>query len=412
MPEAPAAPTPAPSPNATPPKAPETQKPSPEPRKEASHDAPEESNIFDELDAKLNPPEPKKEAPKKKEAKEAKEDTSEDEPEEKPFEEKAEDDDKAESKDQDPKDKEGRKFQLPKFAREQIEKTNAELKSIKQKMEERERQVAEFEKRAKESTSLTERIAQIEKERDTALAEARAAKQEVSPDFKEKWEKPFERAAAEAKRFIEQLPMTEADGTVRKATWDRDFAALFAMPEVEAVEKAEVLFGKHAPRVMARYDELHRLSNQIAEARNSERENWKKTEAERVANQAKQREASMAALATAEKYYKTKHAAWYDEDPTDPEGNEMMKQMAAKMQEPPKTMSEWAAKEARARLNTIAFPRVVHRLNKAMNEIKELKTKLSELAESEPGKTKRTGSETKSDDGDWDSELQKLRKIR
>lgn len=385
-------------------------KPSPEPKaapapKEASeetHVDDPSTNPFDILDAKLNPkpkadPKPSEKADAKQEGEaEGEEESAKAEPDSKP---------KA--------DKPERTFQTSKGLREHAEKTAKELKDAREKLTAHEAKIAEFEGRSKETTTLAEQLAAVQKERDEARAEARGLKEEMSPDFVERYQKPFNDSADEAKRFIEQVPVQNEDGTTRKASWERDFASIYALPEVEAAERAEVMFGKHAGRVMARYDELHRLSNIAYKAKEAEKANWKATETQRAAQAVQQREATNAAVSQAEKALSTKFAQWYGDDPSDPDGNALVKDMSAKMDQAPKTLSEHAAKQARIKLNTVNFPRVVHKLNKANERIAELEAKLAAKGEGEPGKTKRTaGAEPKGDTGTWDSELAALKNAK
>ena len=389
MPEpTPAVPTPTPAPAP----APAAPKPAPTPAPAAKEPVRDmEPNIFDEIDARLNPKPKPAEPPKVAEPDEPDAPPEPDAPEpDKPVV-------KAEDKD--------KRSLIPKFAREQIAKTNAELKAAKEAFAAKEARLAELEGGSKETTTLAERLAAVEKERDEALAEARGLKQEVSPEFKERFEKPFERAANEAKRFVDQLTVVDQDGSQRKATWEQDFAALYALPEIKAVEAAEALFGKHAPRVMARYDELHRLSSIADEARESEKANWKQTQSQNEARSIQQREASQAALGIVEKALKTKYAEWYGDDPADPEGNALVAQMDAKLNQKPKSMAEWAERTTRIKLNATMFPRLVHRLNKAKDEIAALKTKLEERDKGLPGGTKRVGDAPAPKKGDFITDL-------
>src|SRR5882724_5262024 len=103
--------------------------------------------------------------------------------------------------------------------------------------------IADAEARGKDVTVLTERLANLEKERDGLRGELRAAKQEVSDDFKEKWDKPFNQGAAYAKSVVEQMAITAEDGTQRAATWN-DFIALYHMPLNKAAQSARQMFGE------------------------------------------------------------------------------------------------------------------------------------------------------------------------
>lgn len=322
----------------------------------------------------------------------------------------SEDDTKADEKAKPNDDKASRTFKAKLPLREAIEKANSELKSVRETLAEREARITELESKGGETTAVAERLAAVEKERDEALAQVRGLRQESSPEFKEKYDKPFERAAADAKRFVEQVPVAQEDGTTRKASWEGDFALIYNLPEVEAAERAEELFGKHAQRVMARYDELHRLSAQRTEAAEAERAQWKQTEQQREAQAVQRKEAAAVAMSHADKFLTEKYPDLYAEDPKDPEGNALMKEWDQRFAAEPKTMAEWAHRQARIKNNARAFPRLAMKYKQAMERIAELEAQDASADSTEPGKTKRKGSPPPPPaDEDFKASLAKLR---
>lgn len=391
---------PAPSPNATPAAAPKASA--------APTPAPSTSNEFDDIDARLNPPAPETKTAVKKETKPTEDDKALDEvADETPA---VEDKKPAAAA-----DKESKTFQGPKWAREQIEKANARAKELESKLAEREAKLTEFTKKGEESGVLSDRLTALEKERDEALATARALKQEVSPEFKAKHDVPFERAAARAKDFFEQLTITEADGvTTRRASWEQDFAALYNQPEVAAHRMARELFKDDAALVMQRYNQLHDMSRDRADALEVEKKNWKQTETAREAAAIQQREQSVAAIAAAKKEAQAKFPEFFGEDPKDVEGMKLVSEMAAKMAAPARSLSEHAARMARVELSVVNFPRVVRQLNLLKAELAAEKARNADIAAAEPGSTRRKSGdgEKATDNGTWDSDLAKLRAAR
>lgn len=99
-----------------------------------------------------------------------------------------------------------------------------------------------------EKKSLSERLSQEEKRRKEIEDELRFANYERSPEFKEKYVKPYEMAWAEAVGDLEETVVPNADGTFRKATKD-DLMKIVNLPIQQAGELAEQLFGK-AERTM------------------------------------------------------------------------------------------------------------------------------------------------------------------
>lgn len=78
----------------------------------------------------------------------------------------------------------------PKALREQYEATSTELKTTKARITEMERKLADAEARGRDTTALTQRLADMEKEKATLQGELRAFRAEKDPEFQAKWEKP------------------------------------------------------------------------------------------------------------------------------------------------------------------------------------------------------------------------------
>jgi len=138
----------------------------------------------------------------------------------------------------------------PKELRERYKATKAERDALTKAKTDLEAKIKQFESQGKDTTALTGRLAALEKERDAAYAELRAAKQEASPEFKEKYDKPFNTAAERARKQVLELQVANAeDGTNRPATWE-DFSALYSLPVGKAIEQANTLFGTSAQFVL------------------------------------------------------------------------------------------------------------------------------------------------------------------
>lgn len=112
-----------------------------------------------------------------------------------------------------------------------------------------------FESKGADTTALEARLTAIEAERDSAQAELRALRQEASPEFKEKYDAPFNRAAAAIKSQISELTVTDAEGVQRPAKWE-DFTVLYGMPVGKAIEQANAMFGPAANFVLQKRENL------------------------------------------------------------------------------------------------------------------------------------------------------------
>lgn len=254
-------------------------------------------------------------------------------------------------------------------------------------------------KPAEEVTSLSERLAAVEKEREAIQAELMMHKQEVTPEFKQKYEEPFNQEAKRAAARVSQLLVTNADGTTRAGSWEHDFAAIYNLPYAEAADKAEALFGKHASRVMMDYDRLHNLDETYKEALANEKQRWKQTAAERQANEAKNREAFNSAYAAAKEGFLKRFPERFGEDPNDPQVAKELEKGRTMFAQQPKTFQEAVTKQAAMELAVTAHPKLVYQLEKTKKERDALAAKLKEYEKSEPGDTTRkTGESAQPDD--------------
>jgi len=304
--------------------------------------------------------------------------------------------------------------------REQYERTKAELEAKNEAVAKYEARIAEFEAKGKDTTALAEKLSQVEKERDEAKAEARAAKAEMSDEFKSKWDKPFERQAELARKVISRLAVgkvatDEATGesawkAERQAVWETDFPKLYqeyAADPVGTEEKVTEKFGKGGRIVMGHIESLYRLDQEREAAKVEEKAQWKEkdtaerakavqAEIEQQKQEKEQREAYEAGLNKARAGFIEKNPEWYDEDPEDPEGNKILQEGRRMMTEQPKTFEQAVILNTRNRLNAESAPRERYRNRLLRDKIAELEAKLAEFKETKPGPGKKSSTgETK-----------------
>lgn len=296
--------------------------------------------------------------------------------------------------------KEDRTAESPKALREQLAKITGELKTRTEGMTALEKKIADYESKGKDTTALVDRLSAIEKERDDARAELRALKQEASPEFKDKYEKPFNSAVTYARNLIEQLQVGEfaeqEDGTrawkaARPATWD-DFCNLYSMPLAKASQAARQMFGDDSQAVIAQLQDLHRRAFERDEALKEEKARWKETESKQQAEDARRRELWAQATDKALKQLKEKYPSRYGELPEDKEGNEFLTEGMNMLEFKPKTMEEAARHWARTRMNSAAAIRAFHWAEVRAERIKELEAEIAELRNGAPGKVATPGA--------------------
>ena len=268
-----------------------------------------------------------------------------------------------------------------------------------------------FEKQLSDLKTAHDSIAQ---ERDAALAELRAARQEASPEFKEKYDKPFNAAAERAKAQVGELTVTNAeDGTSRAATW-QDFAALYSLPTGKAIEQATAMFGSAANYVLGLREKLLDLDTSRQTALAEEKTKFKERTAIESANQEKEKgEVNQRWEETNKRLSET--VADYKVDPTDTEATEAYKHAISVFDAPVKgaDRADFIAKkivrDAHIRQRVAAFAVTKVKLSRAESKIATLEAQIAELKGAAPGGTARpggteTGGET---EGDWKADLQK-----
>lgn len=178
----------------------------------------------------------------------------------------------------------------PKELRDRVKQLRTESQANAEKVKSLEAKIKEYDAKGIDTTALTSRLTAIEKERDAAQAELRAAKQEASPEFKEKYEKPFNQYAERAKGKVEQLQVTDpATQEQRAATW-ADFAAIYGAKEQTAIEQANALFGASASYVLSIREKLKDLDDARMTALDEEKKHFKERSEREVAEQARDRE--------------------------------------------------------------------------------------------------------------------------
>ena len=285
----------------------------------------------------------------------------------------------------------------PKQLREQYESTKAERDALAIKVADFEKRIADAESKGKDTTALAEKLAKAESRQAEMEAELRAARQEVSPEFKQKYDEPFNRAAEYAKRDIEQLVVIDEDeGTQRAATWE-DFIGIYRLPKGKAIMEARRLFGPEQAQIaMGHLADLQRLDYQRNAALEQEKATWAERETSRVAAAAQEREATQQMWKKVNDDIKAKRPEWFGEDPEDEEGNKLLAEGyrlvdTAFSNREALTPQQRVTVDAQVRNRAAAFPRTVMRLRKANAEISELKAKLAEYEASAPGETRNPG---------------------
>jgi hypothetical protein len=261
-----------------------------------------------------------------------------------------------------------------------------------------EAKIADFEKKGKDTEALLARLDAREKEFEKLQGELRALKQEASPEFKAKYDVPFERAARFAKRTVEGMMKT--DGT--KADFDKDFVPLYRLPFNQALEKAQELFGEAAaPAIMQRVSELQQLDFQRQEAFEEEKKGWaektKQEEAAAVENRLKKEKAE----AEKRSQFKTLHdkvstelqqsVEGYRDPVEDKEAEGLRKQGYEIFDAPVKDQGQYILKAAHIRHRVAAYGPNQLQIQRLKTELAAVKTELAGYKPTRPGEARKPG---------------------
>ena len=289
----------------------------------------------------------------------------------------------------------------PKELRAELDRVRAERDNFKTQQAALEKRISEAESKGKDTAALAERAAKLEQTIAEREGELRMLKQEASPEFKDKYDKPFTEAAEYAREVVGQLTVTDDSGTTRIATWD-DFAALYTQPYSKAIDQATAMFGNAAQVVINHLTELHRLDSVRHRALKSERENaavrMKDEEGKRVQSQ----EATAAALAKLQEELPQKFDAYRD-PPEDKELSESRAKQFAIFDAQPKSPQQAMIKFAHIRQMVGAHKPLLIQNSRLKAEVARLQAELDGKTTKEPQSHRRPGgTETAGGEETWE----------
>ena len=294
----------------------------------------------------------------------------------------------------------------PEQMRKELDRLKNELAQKTNAHTEMERRIAEAEARGKDVSVLTERLAQLEKERDELKAERRALNFEADDAFKQKYDAPFQEAAEFARQVILGMEVQDENG-VRPATWE-DFAELYALPRNKAYHLAREKFGENGMLVINQITELDRHNAVRKKALEEEKSKWKERQAQEESNRVMHRQK------LGETWQKmNRDLSETNEDYRDPPED---KELAALRQEglaifdaQPKDETQRMVKAAHIRQMTAAFGPMKLRLLRLQQERDKLAAELDNLKSPTPGKNRKPASGTAggSDSLSWEDAARK-----
>jgi len=255
-----------------------------------------------------------------------------------------------------------------------------------------------------EKKTLAERLAAREKRLQEVEDELRFTDYSKSEEYKEKYEKPFVEAYMNGRARIASMKLAaktnEETGEIipgREAT-AADFDALMKISDDDvAADWAVEHFGSKASLVLIQRERVQELN----QARNKALEEFRKIGSEREKTRATELETFRKRFGeivdTNIKSAAEKYPQWFQPDPADAKGNEMLEKgqhlvarvvangAPVKEGDKPMTPEEYASAVAAVRQKAGAFDRLAQRHQAATARIAELEKELQQYKASVPG---------------------------
>jgi hypothetical protein len=280
---------------------------------------------------------------------------------------------------------------VPKELRAELDRVKGELKAKTDAQTALEAKIADFERRGKDTSALTERLTTLEKQMEAKDAELRALKQEASPAFKAKYDVPFNRMADRAKSVVEQIQVEDTEtGTTRTATWG-EFTKIYGLSEFIATKEAKRLFGDDGGQIaMGYYRQLHELDDTRKVALDEERTQWKQKDEQERAQRVQSEEQIHAFWNKANQELAEKYEDYHD-SPDDKELADARSKALSIYDAQPKTLKDRIIKDAHNRQRVAAVPVLKLKLARAEKALAEVKAELDGYKEKPPGPGSRPG---------------------
>lgn len=263
------------------------------------------------------------------------------------------------------------------------------IQSLESKVKEYESRLEQAAKSQPDLKPMQERMSAVEKENQQLREAIRFADYRKSPEFTEKYEKPYNEAWSKAVSEVTQLNLVMEDGTSRKATAN-DLLALANAPLDQLDDLAAQWFPKSSARVIRHVERVRDLAEAqdtaLKEAQKGAGEfHQKRTQAEQQANQAFAQAYQGANDEITRRYPKV-----FGRDETDPKGNETLQkgyEYADSVFSPNGanlTPQQKAGRLAVIRAKAANHDRLLSRVKANDARIAELEARIAAFEESEP----------------------------
>lgn len=257
-----------------------------------------------------------------------------------------------------------------------------------------------------EVKTLSERLEQMEKDRESLEARIRMSSYEHSQEYKDKFETPIKRAFEAAYTEIGQLQVIDGEST--RIAEPKDFNALVQMPLAQAVQAARA-FGEAAGEVLAHRRNILQLNQSRQQAladAHSRQEDMVRAQAAAMTQQRQW-------WTEANKEAETKYPQWSQASADDPRESQILENSTRVADMAFSDTAQLNPKE-RVQLHSAIrnkarwFDLLAYRNQQLNEKLKTLESELEEFRNSTPGEG--TGHRDKVEDGTmgWENELERL----
>lgn len=287
--------------------------------------------------------------------------------------------------------------------------------NVKRRNQELEQQIREVQQNKPQEDprlkTYQERLEAAEKRREELESEIRYSAYERSPEYLDKYQKPFEKAYQWGRQSVTHLKVLNEDGSSRPAV-PEDFDKILLIPnDGDAVDAAESMFGNKARLVLDHRWEMKKLDAARYEAIEDFRKQGGERQAKMTEAEARHREHIGQEWTKLNQEAADRFPKWFKPEDGDEDGNNLLEEGYALADKAfssgnGKSPEEMVRLHASIRNRAAAFTREVYRNNKLSERVSELEKQLAEYQSSEPGPGEGGGPKVESDS--WESELDKL----
>jgi hypothetical protein len=283
----------------------------------------------------------------------------------------------------------------------------SENKTLKTQLADLETRRTEWEAKGRDTEKLSQRITELEShiaDRDKRIYALNVSE---SPDFKEKFVKPFDdnvRYAAEIVAGLEVPTATDPDTgevtAVRKADFNNDFVPIYQMASknlTEARKMAKATFGEDAQTVLNHVQELQRLDRARNVKLKELQDSAKDEQAKEHAHQQQEKDFIAKAWRDYNADIAEKNPEYFQPDPKDKERAEIWNKaiglVDSRHNNKALTLPQQILADAQIRHRAAGYAVVRYDLTKARERIAELEGEIAQYKNGGPGATKNPGGE-------------------